>query len=538
MTKILPDDSLIGKQLGDYLLTRVLATGGMARIYEGVDQKLGRHAAVKVLDIDKIITDETLTQRFQREARAVAKLEHQNIITIYQYGEQDGLYFLAMKLIKGKDLAQELTRLRRAGQRMEVKRGLQILDQVASALDVAHQADIVHRDVKPSNILLDQDDRATLTDFGLVLQPSIDTTFGTAFGTPRYIAPEQALSSNKALPQSDIYSLAVIAYEVMTGKTPFNGESPMEIALAHINEPPPALRSINPNIPDAAEREVLKALDKDPLKRHRTAGEFVKALRSAYPELDDQTALQVVTAPLKPDPFLESWDDPEPSTNVSITPPVSKPRKRYSPAMVVGGVVVVLAIAAGLFAFSGANQENDPVATSTFSPEIVVLPTDTLAPPFTTTPEIPATELPTEAPTESVVITGSEEGVPVRLIYTDTAFSIINDGDRDLDVNPLRFQRGEDQYSGENIVRRVVPVGTCFRLQLQGRQSDLPSGCGRLHAETLLPDPLHFFWRTEPINAETFEVVYNGQPIIACPTVPRAGSNECAFILPAPPAAS
>src|SRR5215470_10444324 len=154
----------------------------MARIYEAVDNRLGRQVAVKVLELNPNNREEDendmLPQRFQREARAVAQLEHDNIITIYQYGEQDGLYFIAMKLIRGKDLAQELARLRRNGLRMEVRRGLRILEQVASALDCAHKAQISHRDIKPSNILLDSNDRATLTDFGLVMQETYDTTLG------------------------------------------------------------------------------------------------------------------------------------------------------------------------------------------------------------------------------------------------------------------------------------------------------------------------------------------------------------------------
>ncbi|HLU09035.1 MAG TPA: serine/threonine-protein kinase [Oceanobacillus sp.] len=559
MAKINPEDNLVGKQLGDYLLTRVLATGGMARIYEGVDQKLGRHAAVKVLDAEKIVTDETLTQRFQREARAVAKLEHQNIITIYQYGEYDGLYFLAMKLIKGKDLAHELSRLRRAGTTMEIGRGIRILEQVAAALDVAHEADIVHRDVKPSNILMDQNDHATLTDFGLVLQPSIDTTFGTAFGTPRYIAPEQALSSNKALPQSDIYSLAVIAYEILTGQTPFSGDSPMEIALAHINDTPPSLRSINPNVPEAAEREVLKALDKDPLKRHRTAGDFVSALKRAYPELEDQTAVQLLLTPAGPDPFLESWDDviDLSSTSKSLSSRQSQSRKTLPTMLAVLVLVILVAIVSSVVVLTSQTEQSEatpsaeatpstrPTAEPTEVQEVAVVPTDTPTPvptesptpaPTTAVPTATPTEAVTEAPTatEETVVLAAVADLPVTLSYTDTAFTIINNGDRDLDVSTLQFRRGSDEFSGEDIVRRVLPAGTCFRLQLQGRQSQLAEGCGRLHSETLLPDPSHFFWRTEPVNAEVFEIRYGGEIVATCPTVSRAGSDNCSFNLPAP----
>ena len=247
---------MIGKRLGDYNLVSLIATGGMARIYEGVDVRLGRHVAVKVLELDpgrEEVDDDTLTARFEREARAVAKLDHPNIISIYQYGETQGVLFLAMPLIRGRDLAQEFTAARRAGHRMDIKRGLRLLGQIASALDYAHSNGIIHRDVKPSNILIDGNDRAYLTDFGLVFQPQGDPTLGTAFGTPRYISPEQAIASDQATAKSDLYSLAIILYEMLTGQTPFTGTSAMEIALAHVNDTPPAPRSLNPEIPEDAD---------------------------------------------------------------------------------------------------------------------------------------------------------------------------------------------------------------------------------------------------------------------------------------------
>lgn len=236
-------DPLIGKMLGDYRLEALMATGGMARIYRGEDTRLGRPAAIKVLAHDDLDDDDTLAKRFQREARELATLEHPNIITIYQYGELEGLYYLAMKLVKGRDLAQEYKRLKSNNKMMEPERVIHILEQVAAALDYAHMNTVIHRDVKPSNILVTDDDTAILTDFGLVMRSSVMTTIGTAFGTPRYIAPEQATASNKALPQSDLYSLAVVLYELLTGEPPFTGDTPMEIALSHISEPPPPPRS-------------------------------------------------------------------------------------------------------------------------------------------------------------------------------------------------------------------------------------------------------------------------------------------------------
>lgn len=282
VTKARKKDQLVGKRLGDYKLTELLATGGMARIYRAEDINLGRKAAVKVLLQDQPDPDQSLTKRFEREAKAIAALDHENIIPIYQFRQEDGMYFLAMKFIDGHDLASEIGMLHSTKTLMEVPRVMHILGQVAGALDHAHKANVVHRDVKPSNILLTENDKAILTDFGLVLAESVEKTLGTAFGTPRYIAPEQAIASEKAVPQSDIYALAIVAYEMLTGQTPFNGETPMEIALAHVSDPPPPPRSINPNVPEVVEKELLRALDKDPTKRHATATEFVNALKTGY----------------------------------------------------------------------------------------------------------------------------------------------------------------------------------------------------------------------------------------------------------------
>jgi serine/threonine protein kinase len=488
-------DPMIGKQLGDYRLTSVLATGGMARIYKAMDYQLQRQAAVKVLSQQEIEGDKTLTKRFQREARAVAALEHDHIITIYQYGEQDGVYFLAMKLVKGKDLAQELKRLKRAGHKMDVRRGLFILEQVASALDYAHAAGVVHRDIKPSNILLDDDDKAILTDFGLVLRASAETTLGTAFGTPRYIAPEQAISSNKAVPQSDIYALGIILYEILCGETPFGGESPVEIALSHISDTPPPPRSKDRNIPETVEREILKALDKEPEKRHRTAVEFIGAVRKAY-------GLTTQEMPALPVP------DARPSSKTAAAVPTAarsgsallKPspvRSRASrkPILLMVAFVVLLAIVAGLVILGGSQGMGSGVP-----------------------------------------------GAPIKLIYDDAAFTMLNSGSYTLDVANLKFIRGEDDngddYSGDRIKKDVLPAGSCARVVLMERQSTMPPECASEHSFERLADATRFFWRRETRDGSAisqFSVLYKGQTITTCNTVPRGDKAECNFTWPVSP---
>lgn len=323
-----PNDPLIGKQLGDYRLIRGIYSDGLARVYEGHDVQLDRIAALKVLIPGGTISDDSVLPRFQREARAIARLHHPNIVGVYQFGESEGAYYIAMELIKGIDLAEELRTLRRAQRKLATDRALWIMDQIASALDYAHAQGIIHRDIKPSNILLEEN-RAVLTNFGLALFQSHQTTLGTAFGTPRYISPEQAIDSSRAVPQSDIYSLAVSLYEILVGETPFSGESPMEIALSHISEPPPSPRSRNKDIPPAVDAALLKALEKQPEKRFHTTTEFIQTIRAGY-GLASATVPEISQPVVSPAP-LPSASKPR----SSVTPPVRKvapPAPKPAPA--------------------------------------------------------------------------------------------------------------------------------------------------------------------------------------------------------------
>jgi serine/threonine protein kinase len=516
------NDPLIGRQLGDYRLTSKLASGGMASVYKGMDYKLQRSAAVKVLDRSKVDDDRTLHKRFQREAQSVAALDHNNIIRIYQFGEEEDLYFLAMHLVKGKDLSAELKRLRRRGKNttMSVTRALDIMTQVASALDYAHSKDFIHRDVKPSNILLERDtDRAILMDFGLVFRASAETTMGTAFGTPRYIAPEQAISSNKVVPQSDIYAFAVIMYELLTGQTPFDGESPMEIALSHISDPPPPPRSIKPEIPEAVERELLKALDKEPENRHKTTMDFVNAIRRGYDKASEKasaTTQASTTAPstTKPSqssalvedatlidvgvPVPAAKSGAKPAAKVS-TPAASAQKKAGISPVFIGLIAVALLIAA----FFIMNQ----LGGGSFA---------------------------------------GGDGAPVALIYDENTFTFINEGDYTLQTEKLMFVRGvndgPDDYSGGRIRQDILPPGMCYQIVLQGRNATVPPQCAPIanhrHAQETLVEPLRFHWRSESQNSgtiNTFAVLYDGKEVTRCDTVPRGGAGECRFNWPVPP---
>jgi serine/threonine protein kinase len=432
---------LVGKQLGDYLIKDKVATGGMSYVFLGEDVSLGRRAAVKVLTPDITEDDQSLPERFKREARAVAQLEHDNIIPIYQFGELEGVYFLAMRFIEGHDFADEINDAKREGKLMDMQRAIDVLAQVALAVDYAHANGIIHRDIKPSNILIDNNSgKAILTDFGLVLWSSVDKTLGTAFGTPRYISPEQATDSQAAVAQSDIYSLAVIMYEMVTGKMLFTGQTPMEMAISHITEKPVPPHTHNANVPIQVEREILKALDKEPTNRHQTATEFIQAIVDAYEAAGGIENLSQTpsagklsktesnsTKPVSA--LLDSWDHvptkpKTPNTNRtsgskirsvkprSGTQSLKKKQQRSSRLAIFGGLAITVLILGLLsVAFGGGlgtqslptKVVTEPVdtaliATQSAEAAIVIDEPDDPTPVDTPTTESTATDEPTDEP--------------------------------------------------------------------------------------------------------------------------------------------
>lgn len=271
-------DPLIGQQLGDYRILGLLGRGGMARVYRGYDDRLERFAAVKVID-GVLVTGENqdeYRQRFLREARSIARLNHPNIVAIYQFGEVGHLYYMAMVFIEGRDLGHML----RDGGMLSDAQMLRIIHDIAGALDYAHAGGVIHRDVKPSNIMVTPEGSAILTDFGLALSVP-EGSVGSTFGSAHYIAPEQALSSNNAVPQSDLYSLGIVLYQMLAGRVPFDDPSAMSVALKHLSEPPPPPRAFNPQINEAVQAVVLKVLEKEPRDRYVSGEAMARALETA-----------------------------------------------------------------------------------------------------------------------------------------------------------------------------------------------------------------------------------------------------------------
>lgn len=518
------EQNLVGKKLGDYILREKLTSGGMAHIYLGDDEKLQRRAAIKILTPDMSGDDTILRERFEREARAVAQLEHDSIVPIYQFGEEGTLYFIAMRYIEGNDLADEMKKYKEREELMPVARLIGILAQVAGALDHAHKRGIIHRDVKPSNILLRspqadrKGDKAVLTDFGLVLWEDVDKTLGTAFGTPRYISPEQATDSQSALPQSDVYSLAVIVYEILTGEVLFKGNTPMEVALSHITELPKPPRAHNPDIPVEAQREILKALQKDAGKRHSTATKFIESLKEAYNLNDTGTKppkaakVDVSTKPLRDDmpaaaEVLGSWDEPisKSESNISLPKavPISKPDKGFTepevkekesggglPLALIAGVLVVVALAAAF-------------ATGLFDS----------------------------------VIGGSSADANMEIRYNEDFFAVVNISENaTLDISSLRVN-GESGTSGRNFGTELGPGDCRFVRRNAAQDSNIPDGWNCDGTAIRVESSEDLFWRAEDETDDNFTVINGTVVVETCDTAGRAvgnaGNSSCGIAWPA-----
>jgi len=279
-------EALIGKVLGTCTLQEVIGQGGMGAVYLAQQKRPRRPVAVKVLLPSASLTAHqraAFLERFRRETDAAASLEHPNILPVHEYGEQDGLAYLVVPYISGGTLRDVMEN---EGQ-LALPKALNYLEQMAAALDFAHDRGVIHRDIKPANILMTPEGRLLLTDFGLVKiiaegqMPQIRLTgAGAPVGTPDYMSPEQVVG-NMVDGRSDLYSLGVILYQMLTGTTPFQGETPMQIAAQQWQSPPPSPRLLRPGLPAAAEQVLLRAMAKRPDDRYATANEFAADFRAS-----------------------------------------------------------------------------------------------------------------------------------------------------------------------------------------------------------------------------------------------------------------
>lgn len=409
-------DNLIGKTLGQYQILELAGKGGMAAVYKAHQPSLNRYVALKVLPA-YLAQDEQFVVRFRQEALAAAALRHPNIMVIYDVGQDQNLHYIAAEYLEGNTLAQVLEQQRGP---LPLPRIVNIINQLASALDFAHQRGLVHRDVKPSNAFVGMDDHVTLMDFGIVkaLTGGMQMTrTGAAIGTPEYMSPEQA--EGRAVDQrSDIYSLGVVLYQVLTGRVPFEAKTPTQILLAHVAQPPTPPTHINPAIPRAVEAVVLRALAKRPEERWTSAGEMAQALARAAsgvsaPAYVAPTVIPSRSSPTPPPSYAppSSYASPSSYGPQPATPPPPPPAaaQPYTPPpppvarsgravnwLLWGGLGAAALAFACILGFVFCNKFVPPggAETPTALPLARATPTFTALPPAratpTTTPKRPA----------------------------------------------------------------------------------------------------------------------------------------------------
>jgi serine/threonine protein kinase len=427
------NDSLIGQRLANFRIDRLLGRGGMAEVYYGHDVNLQRPVAIKVIDV-RFRSSPSYAERFISEARAVATWRHENIVQVYYAGKSEDLYFFVMEYIDGMDLATLLREYADSGELMPHTDVAQIARAIASALDYAHARNVIHRDVKPANVMISTDNRVVLMDFGLALDTQ-QGSIGEVFGTPHYVAPEQARRSANAVPQSDVYSLGIMLYEMLTGVVPFDDPSPTAVALQHLSMPPPPPRSLNRNLSKQVEDVLLKALEKIPEARYGTATDFVVALEDALvakPDVEataelpplppgmappnrslsgqtvsERVALNVQERPLPPSSPAPSGRSTAQRTKRSVAaapPPAAGQRTGYRGLLLLAPILLLVAVIGAVIVLSGGDGARVS-ATATSAPTDSALVaadvTETSIPPTLTDVQPSATPAPateTDAP--------------------------------------------------------------------------------------------------------------------------------------------
>src|SRR5579885_2139868 len=312
--------ALVGKKLGSLEVVEQIGQGGMATVYKAYQPALDRFVAIKVLPA-AYAKDHTFMERFVREARSIAKLYHPHILPVHDFGEQDGTTYIVMEYVAGGTLKRRL----KPNQPMPLQDAIDLILQACQALDCAHQNGIVHRDVKPGNMLLRNDSFLLLSDFGIVKileSNTVLTRTGVGIGTPQYMSPEQGTGSPNVGPRSDLYSLGIVLYQAVTGRVPFGapGDQPLAISLKHVNEPLPPPSQFAPGLPPMVEQVILRSLEKDPDRRYQTATEMIEALSAVYtalrgPSFGFSTAFDALVPP-SPSPS-PSVPTPSPSQPIS-----------------------------------------------------------------------------------------------------------------------------------------------------------------------------------------------------------------------------
>jgi serine/threonine protein kinase len=434
-------EDLTGKQFGPYQVVAPLGEGGMAAVYKAFQPAMERYVALKVLPRQMASSPEFIA-RFKREAHLLAQLQHPHILPVFDYGESDGYTYIVMPFVQSGTLA-DLLKTRR----VSLPEIYRIISQIGDALGYAHARGMIHRDVKPSNVLIDERGNCLLTDFGLARMAetgSMLTSSGAIMGTPAYMSPEQG-AGKPVDSRSDIYALGVILFEMVTGQIPYSAETPIAIVFKHIQDPLPSARKYVPNLSESLEMILMKSLAKKADDRYQTADDFVKAIQT-----EASISLRPNTAPIppptasnikpasfenQPQPTIipasqfipqPTWVDPQPASQ-PVQRPVSRPPTSLAPVArsgfpiwaLAGAGIVIAGIIGLIMLLIGFNYyqnniaavpptQTQPVSTQSSDTSLMLAKTNTPAPiPPTLTPTLLPTELPTlSAPPTLAIPTG------------------------------------------------------------------------------------------------------------------------------------
>lgn len=379
------------EKIGIYEVKSELGRGGMATVYLAYDPRFEREVAVKVLPRELLHADPQFRLRFEREAKIIAQLEHSAIVPVYDVGEADGQPYFVMRYMNGGSLSERI----KAGV-LTVEEATRILTIIAPGLDEAHSKGIIHRDIKPSNILFDRRNNPYISDFGIAKLSQAqagNVTGSSIIGTPAYMAPEQA-QGDAIDGRADIYAIGIILYEMLTGRQPYEADTPMAVAIKHITDPVPQILVANPKLPEGMEQIIQKAMAKNREQRFTTTTDLTIALRDVSRSILTQSQTKISTPAAK-----ETVASKKPAAE-----PIAAPKRAFSPLAVILPILLIGLIAGGFVVFNIFN---------TATPE------PTTAPTLTSAPVVTETTAPTEAATEAIV---PVETVTETLItVTDTA---------------------------------------------------------------------------------------------------------------------
>ncbi|OBK27414.1 serine/threonine protein kinase [Mycobacterium asiaticum] len=373
-------DQRVGTTFGKYTITGVLGKGGMGEVYEAYDNQIGRTVALKIIK-SQFAHDRKFRTRFERESHAAATLQEPHVIPIHGFGEIDGSLFIDMRLVRGKDLESLLAKAP-----LEPARAVAIISQIAAALDAAHADGLVHRDVKPQNILVTPADFAYLVDFGIAEVMGEHTRLTAAnmrVGSWAYMAPER-FADQEITPAADIYSLACVLYESLTGQLPFPAQTQGGFVAAHLSSPPPRPSLVNPRIPNALDEVIVRGMAKEPDDRYGSAGAFGRAAeralhsgaRTAVDPVDEPTrpvSWQPTPMPPRPQPHQQVYSQtfPPSGPHPAVPAPVTeKPSRRWLVPVAIGVSAALVLAAVGIIVGMLAKSESPAAPTATVPPTI------------------------------------------------------------------------------------------------------------------------------------------------------------------------